>query len=178
MSYSVSISLDDVYLILQPLIMTVTGLTQKLVIQDAPNRSAMPPASPGFISMQLTRQKRLRTNIDTTPEGDSPTSKLMEQGTELTLQLDCYGAGSGDWAQMLSTVLRDEVGCTALQPTCTPLYCDDPVWGPLADSELQYEQRWMMLAKLQYNPVTTVPQQYADTVTVEVISVNQKYPPT
>jgi hypothetical protein len=176
MSYSVTITLDDVYLVLQPLIMTVTGLAENLVIQDAPNRSAMPPASPGFISMQLARQRRLRTNIDTTPTGDSPASKLIEQGTELTLQLDCYGATSGDWAQMLSAILRDEAGCVALEPTCDPLYCDDPVWGPLDDSELQYEQRWVVLAKLQYNPVTTVPQQYADTVELEVVSVNQKYP--
>jgi hypothetical protein len=178
MSYSVDITLDDVYLVLQPLIMTVTGLAQNLVIQDAPNRSAMPAASPGFISMQLTRQKRLRTNIDTTPTAGTPTTKLMEQGVELTLQIDCYGATSGDWAQMLSTVLRDETGCIALEPTCDPLYCDDPVWGPLDDSELQYEQRWMVLAKLQYNPVTTAPQQYADTVGIEVISVTRAVPPS
>jgi hypothetical protein len=177
MSYSVSITLQNVYEVVQPLVMAVTGLGQSLVIQDAPNRSAMPPASPGFVVMQLTRQKRLRTNVDTTPPGANPTTQSIEQGTELTLQLDCYGASSGDWAQMLSAILRDEQGCNALEPTCDPLYCDDPMWAPLDDSELQYEQHWMLFAKLQYNPITTVGQQYADIVDFTPVSVNQKFPP-
>jgi hypothetical protein len=158
--------------------MSVTGLGQSLVIQGLPNRTALPPASPGFVSMQLTRAKRLRTNQVTWDQiGLNPTTLEIEQGTELRLQLDLYGAGSGDWGVMLETLLRDETACVALAPTCQPLYSSDATLVPLDDDEQQYEQRWMIEAVLQYNPVTTTPMQFANTLEVTLINVDETYPP-
>src|SRR6185312_1900454 len=165
--YSIEPVQQDVYAVLQPFIMSVTGLAQELVIQGLPNRSAMPPASPGFVMMQITRTPRLRTNIARWDmESNDPTTETIEQGTELILQIDCYGASAGDWSVMLSTLLRDDAGVVALTPTCAPLYTDDPILAPLDDSELQYEQRWMTISHLQYNPVTTAPLQTASSATV------------
>ena len=168
----------DVYIAVQAFVMTVTGLGMPLVIQGLPNRAAMPPAAPGFVSMQLTRAKRLRTNEDTWDySAVAPTEIAVEQGTELRLQLDLYGAASGDWAVMLQTLLRDEAGCVALAPSCQPLYSSDATLAPLEDDEQQYEQRWTIEAILQYNPVTSVPMQFADTAEVTVINVDEAYPP-
>lgn len=163
--------------------MTVTGLAPALVIKGLPNRSAMPPASPGFVAMMLTRAKQLRTPESTYGVTVPPTALDLEQGTEIRLQLDLYGATSGDWAVILQTLLRSEPGCVALagadplNPVCQPLYASDAHLAPLDDSEDQYEERWTIEAILQYNPVTSVPMQFADTLELTVINVDEAYPP-
>lgn len=186
MSFVVTPTQDALYRLVKALVVTVTGLDPSLVIQGLPNRAAMPPASPGFATMQATITKRLRTNIeswDLTPDAD-PNSIATEQGTQLRMQLDLYGASSGDWAVMLCTVLRSEYGCTALAGgdpanpvVVVPLYANDEFLAPLDDSEAQYENRWTLEAVLQYNPVTTIPMQFADTLEVTLISVDEAYPP-
>lgn len=182
-------TLQDVYEVLQPFIMTVTGLASTVVIQGTPNRAAMPPASPGYVSMQAVLSKRLRTNL----EGDwltldDPVGIDAEQGTELEVQIDCFGASAPDWGAALSTLLRSDYGCAQLAgldgqgnpvnpPLCQPLYVTEVPFAPLDDSEEQYEQRWIVRATLQYNPVTTTPMQFAEAASVTVINVDEAYPP-
>jgi hypothetical protein len=179
MTYSVSITLQQLYEAVQPFVAAVTGLDSSVVIQGLPNRAAMPPASPGYVSMTVTRTKRLRYNIDTwDTTNPAPTTLQLEQGTEIRMQLDCYGASAGDWATMLSTVLKDSAGVEALLPTCAPLYAEEPILAPLDDSEEQYEQRWIVGAILQYNPVTTISQQFMAEAEVVLVNVDEAYPPT
>lgn len=173
----VSPTIQQVYEILQPFIAKVTGLDPSLVIQGLPNRVAMPLANPGFVVMQAINTHRLRTNVDTWAFVDDPASTSQEQGTGLDVQIDCYGATSGDWAVMLSTLLRDEIGCLALAPYCQPLYVDDAKMAPLIDSEAQYEQRWTLTARLQYNPVTTTAQDFMSSAEVSLVNVDEAYPP-
>lgn len=168
----------DVYKVLQAFIMDVTGLAKPLVIQGLPNRAAMPAAQPGFVVMTLIHRARLRTNVDTWDESNpAPTTIEHEQGVQLRMQLDLYGSSSGEWADMLSTLLRDDVGCAALAPACQPLYSEDPRLAPLIDTEEQYEARWILEAVLQYNPVTSTPMQFADAASVGLINVDEAYPP-
>lgn len=188
-SLVVTPTLSDVYNVLQPFIVTITGLDPSLVIQGLPNRTPMPEADPGFVTMQAILTKRLRTNVDGGWSGvDDPTGVNSEQGTLLRVQLDVYGVNSGDWAVMLSTLLRDEYGCAQLAgldgegnpvvpPLCQPLYVDDAKLAPLVDTEDQYEQRWIVEAILQFNPVTTTPMQFANTAEISVINVDEAYPP-
>lgn len=167
-----------VYVAMKAFIVSVIGLDPALVIQGLPNRAAMPLASPGFVTMQIPRTRRLRTNQDTRDLTDvAPTAIAVEMGTELRMQLDLYGAAAGDWAVILQALLRDETGCIALAPACQPLYTGDAFLAPLDDSESQYEQRWTLEAVLQYNPVTSVPMQFADTASVTLINVDEAYPP-
>jgi hypothetical protein len=170
---NVSPSQDNVFSLLQPFVANVTGLDPSLVLKGIQNRDSLPPADPGFVIATAVYQRRLRTNVDTwDTTNPAPNAMQLEQGTELRVQLDCYGAASGDWAAMLSTVLRDEVGCLALAPYSQPLYVDDAKMAPLVDSEAQYEQRWTLDAVLQYNPVTTAPQQF-----MTAVNVDEAYPP-
>jgi hypothetical protein len=184
MSLNVTPVQADVYRSVKALVVTATGLDPSLVIQGQPNRTAMPAAAPGFAVMQATTTKRLRTNQDTWSLTDpNPASIDTEQGTQIRVQLDLYGADSGDWGVILCTLLRSEYACTVLagadpaKPVCVPLYSGDPFNAPLDDSEAQYESRWTLEAILQYNPVTTVPAQFADTLTVTLINVDETYPP-
>lgn len=112
-----------------------------------------------------------------------PASMNLEEGVQLRVQIDCYGpqstaiaAGAEDWATMLSTTLRDNFGVVALAPNLTPLHADEARFVPLEDGEDQYEERWMLEAFFQYNPVTTVPQQYANVAKLTTLDVPSQAP--
>ncbi len=149
------------------------GLGPGQAIRGYPNRVPMPPTVPpagcpaGFVVMTEMTKKRLRTNIDNYMAAangapvTTPGPVTAEQGQQLDVQIDVYGPNSSEWSDILTTLLRDEVGCDALAPTCQPLYADDPIRGPLTNAELEYEDRWIITARLQYNPVTTTAIQYA-----------------
>lgn len=170
--------LADLYRAIKAFIVGVTGLNPALVIQGLPNRTAMPVAVPGFVTMQAVIQTRLNTNIvdwdKTDPAADTGTSEMHAQ---VKMQLDVYGPSSLAWATMLQTLLRDEVGCAALAPNCQPLYTGEPFLSALEDSEDQYEQRWTLEVELQYNPVTSTAPQFADTLVATVVNVEETYSP-
>lgn len=175
-----SIVEQQIYVAVQAFLMTITGLDLSLVLQGLPNRDAMPAAAPGFVTMQLTLSTRLNYNIDTwdmSPPPAAPTVIASETHWKERMQIDFYGAQAGDWAKVFAGLWRDETACLALEPVCDPLNCGDPILAPLDDSEQQYELRRTVEAFLQYNPVTSVPMQFADTLDITLISVDKAYPP-
>ena len=148
------------------------------VLQGIQNRVAMPPVAP-FVIFTPLYQMRLATNVDTYDDTYPLAGATFsaEQDTRFDIQLDFYGPQAGAWAAMVSTLWRDEYGVTSLAPTCAPLYIDDARMMPLIDAEMQYEQRWCSTGVLQYNPVTTVAQQFAGAAKATLISVDEAYPP-
>lgn len=177
MSLAPSISQDQIFAVVGAFLTTVLP-AGVVVIQDPSNRAAMPPPSPGFVGMTLIMARQVSTNLTRfDPDNGPPATLDIEQPTELTLQLDCYGAQSGDWAEVLLTAFRSSYGCEQLAPLVSPLYAQGPRFAELTDDELEYENRWIVEARLQYNPVISPPQQYADTATVGIINVDEAYPP-
>jgi hypothetical protein len=177
MPATVSIPQSAVLTALGNFVVSVTGAT---VVQGYPNRVAMPVGP--FVNMSALSMKRLRTNIDnyagtvTSPPAPGPVTS--EQGTQIDIQLDCYGPSSGDWATILTTLLRDNVGCVALAPNCQPLYADDPIRAPLTTAEEQYLDRWIITVRLQMNPTVTTSQQFASVLgPVGIIDAEVAYPP-
>lgn len=109
--------------------------------------------------------------------------KLAEQGSKVTVQLDFHAADgtSGDAAQTVSTMMRDEYATEQFAGQSpnygvTPLLADDPRQVPFLNSEQAYEFRWIVEAMLQADQVVLVPQQFADSVKVEIIDVDATYP--
>jgi hypothetical protein len=180
-AFPVAPSLQQAYAALVPFIMLVTGLPATQVVQGTINRAAMPEN--GFVNVQALFRKRLRTNVHYLVDPSDGGTQDLEEGVELVVQIDCYspaGAytiGGEDWATLLSTTLRDEYGCAALAPTLSPLYADEARMIPLTDGEDQYEERWSLDAHFQYNPVTTIPQQFADVLGLTMIDVPVPGPP-
>lgn len=122
----------------------------------------VPPPLAGIVMTPLS-SARLATN---THFYNDPVievgSKNIKQASQLAIQLDCYGPDADEWAQMLSTILRDEYS-RAMMSSAQPLYTDDPKLIPFADpGEQRYVQRWVLTAYLQYNPVVALPQQFFD----------------
>lgn len=175
---AVSITLDDLYLVLQPFLATITGLDPSVVIQGLPNRAAMPPASPGYISMTDVTRKRLNYNIDTYDTANpDPTQINIESHWQIGMQLDVYGPTAFDMTTAIEALWFDDVGVQALKPTCSPLYTDPSMQAPLTDSEEQYERHYVITAYLQYNPVVTNPQQFANAGAVNNRNVYATFPP-
>lgn len=169
MTVAVSITQAQVFAALRSFIL---GLISCEVVQGLGNEVPM-PAGP-FICMTPLFLNRLSTNVVTYNGTDA---KASRQAVQDTIQLDCYGPLSGDWAVILSTLLRDEYAALTLAPNVVPLHADDPVQMPLIDGEENYEQRWVVKAVLQYNPVVSLPQDYMNAVNVNPISVDRTYPP-
>jgi hypothetical protein len=147
------------------------------VFQGLQNRAAAPSPLPGFVVFQALGQTRLRTTLDfPLVADDSPVTTSVEEGIDVSLQIDCYGPSSADWAAALASLWRDQYGCSALGPSCQPLYADNARMIPLIDSEEQYEERWSIDAHLQWNPDTTLAQQYANVAEVTLVNVQEAYP--
>lgn len=177
MTLVVTPTFEDLYTRLRVLIVDVVPAGVE-VIQGLGNRVPMPPPSPGFVCMTATLLNPLDTPVESW-DGDNPDPDAIayQQSMAVRVQLDCYGALSGDWATMLATVLRTEYAVDLLGPTVAPLYADNPIMAPLIDAEAEYEQRWIVGANVQYNPVTSTPMQFADTAEIELINVDEAYPP-
>ena len=181
MALVVSISLQDVYAALRSLILTAVspvGVTPVPVIQGLGNRVAMPPPSPGFVCMTATLITQHRTPQESWDmDNPNPTTIAIEQGQLVRIQLDCYGALSADWATILAAIFRTDYACQALAPLSAPLYVEPPMQAALVNGEEQYEERWIVGANLQYNPVVSTPQQFADTLEATLINVDEAFPP-
>lgn len=175
-NYVVAPTDDDLYTALGNAIVAWLGLAPDHVVREFNNEVAMPVGP--FVGMRFGTRRRLRTNKtawDTT--NPAPTALTHEQGMQVACQIDCYAPTAGDWAAILTTLLRDDVGVQALDPVCAPLYCDNGTRAPLTDAEEQYEDRYIVMLQLQYNPVVSTPQEFADTLTIDLINVDVRFPP-
>lgn len=109
-------------------------------------------------------------------------AQTFMQEVEAAVQLDVHGNDSGNNAQIISTLFRDEYATAffselATGDTISPLHADDPRQMPFLNAEAQYENRYVVEARLQANQTVTRPQQYADEAVVGLIDVDATYPP-
>ncbi len=112
-------------------------------------------------------------------------SKNVVQQVEWTIQLDFHSASltsAGDMATVVSTLMRDAFATQQFAEQSpyygvSPLYADDPRQMPWVNDQQQVEWRWVLEAKVQAPEQVVVPQQYADVVEVDVISVDATFPP-
>lgn len=109
----------------------------------------------------------------------------LTQEARVVVQLDFHSLDttSGDYAQAVSTALRDEFATTffaALPPpqnSVAPLHADDPRQAPFLNAEQQYEWRWVLEAHFQANQILALPAQYADEVALTLKDVDAVFPP-
>lgn len=144
------------------------------VIQGLGNNVPMPKGE--FVCLTPSAQRRLATN-HTVFNGPGGT-RAVKQPTEFSIQFDCYGPNSADYATTLCAMWRDPYACDMLAPNSAPLYSTDPTQAPLVNGEENYEQRWTFTALLQFNPVISAAQQYADGLSLNLVSVDAQFPPT
>lgn len=174
MTLTVSITQADIYAKVRALVLDVVPVGTE-VVQGLGN-GVPPPVGP-YVAMTMVLRNPHRTPQESWDRiNPDPQAIAIEQGTLIRVQLDCYGPDSGDWSEMLATVLRTEYACRLLDPV-SPLYADNPVQAALVNGEEQYEQRWIVGANLQYNPVIMTPMQFANVAEVTLINVDEAYKP-
>jgi len=179
MSFTVDITLDDLYKAVGNFLQGVVGVdpnTSALVPVVTGQPNLVPQPAVPYMLIQGFVSGRHTTNIHRYDTAAQTTA--TQQNTTVKMQLDCYGPASHTWATMVSTLWRDPYGCAVLKPSgCQPLYTGEPFQGALVNGEEQYEERWTVELFLQYNPVTIIPQQSATAAGVTVINVDEKYAP-
>jgi hypothetical protein len=101
--------------------------------------------------------------------------QTLLQPTKVTLQLDVHGPNSEEYAQLVTTVLRDDYAeqqFAALGFDIHPLYCNDPQQIPFLNSEEQWEDRWQIEIVVQANEVVSgLSQEFAAVAQVNLINV-------
>jgi hypothetical protein len=99
--------------------------------------------------------------------------RLATESVQMAIQVDVYGPNSGNFVQSLSAMFRDGLAVdhlAAISPVISPLYADEPRQLAFSDGEQQYENRWSIDVELQIDQTITVPQQFADTLKVNVVN--------
>ena len=155
------------------------------VLRTEINRVAE-PIGPNFVMMTPSARIRLSTGTDTYDDpisqgGTGLGSKAVMTPTELVVSCDVYGPDAANLAQIMTTLLRDDVAFEAMDASGLDmqlLFAEDANQIPFVNGEQQIEFRWTFEVHLQINPVVTVEQDFADTVVTGVISVDVEYPPT
>ena len=142
---TINITADDVYAALRSFILSMVVIDGSKVIQGLTNRAAMP--SGDFIAMTMLYSNRLATNSSAYTEDTQTVTKRHD----VAIQIDCYGLQAFEWATMLSTLLRDDIGNMAFPADIQPLHADDPKQMAIVNAEQQYEQRWMVESRFQIN---------------------------
>lgn len=149
------------------------------VVRGQVNRVPSPKSSEyvivtpmGVVGLSLPHTKY----ADPTP---STGTRSLTRPTQWAAQVDCYGEKAQDRALILSIALRSQYGCEFLGELgrAQPLYTGEPKQLPFVTGENQYTERWSFDAILQFNPTVTLPQQFADSLHVNLIEVDTKFPP-
>lgn len=130
----------------------ILGLVSCEVIRLPANRVAMPLGE--FIGLSPLSNIPLSTNV----AAHTGVVKSVLRPSQITVQVDCYGASAGDRATAITTLFRDAYACEILAPSgIQPLYATDARQMPLVDGEGQYVERWTFDCALQTNSVLTLP---------------------
>ena len=167
-----SITDDDVFTALVAFVNNVLPAIGAVNVQQGPlNRVPMPPG-PDFCILEPTDRMRLATNArsyDAT--GGTRTS---QESVQVGVTVNFYGPTATDNGQTFVQLFRDLYGADFFAAyEVAPLFCDDGRQMPLIDSEKQYAARWMIRAWLQINPTISTTQDFAASVTVNVVEIDQ-----
>lgn len=173
---TISVTESMLYLALRTFL---EGLVSCPVMQSQQNRMAMPKGS--FILMTGLNAVGLSTDKTAyVPGAVNPGSETHTRSTQWNVQLDCYGPDAADMAAMIATAFKTDYAAQAFTGSTIeiqPLYAENPRQATILNSENQYEPRWIVELALQYNPVVTLPQDYAMALTVVPAEVDATFPP-
>lgn len=172
---TISIIDTDVYTALRTYLLSLAPAGAE-VIQGQTNQVSMPIGN--FATMTSNQMVRLATNVTTYQPLIGTGQKEVLTAFRYLIQVDLYGPLSQPWAAQAKSLFRDSYAVDLFPSNIVPLFADDAIQLPLVNGEEQWEQRWKMQMSVQYNPVTTVGQDFASSLSAILVEVDAKYPPT
>lgn len=171
-NYVSSITVDQVVDALKAFLVPFipNGLTK--IVRGQSNRTPM-PAAPCVVLTELLQVDLSVPRTDYQPDDDTAT---IHGSARIDVQCDFYGLAAGEYAKAAQMGLRSLWGWSQFPANIKPLYTLDAVQAPLITGEEQYEARWTLTASMQYNPVVTVPQEFADELEMhETVAADVNY---
>ena len=137
------------------------------VVQGRNNLVA--PIADGIVITPLFK-RRLSSNSHAYHDPLTTTgTETTTQHVEMAVQVDCYGENAPAWADIISTLWRDEIACTSMGANVQPIDADDPQNLEFLDPEDDgYVIRWMLTGRVQVNPAIVTPMDFFDAVTTPV----------
>lgn len=172
---TISIIDTDVYTALRTYLLSLAPAGAE-VIRGQDNQVAMPIGN--FATMTSNQMVRLATNVTTYQPLIGTGQKEVLTAFRYLIQVDLYGPLSQPWAAQAKSLFRDSYAVDLFPSNIVPLFADDAIQLPLVNGEEQWEQRWKMQMSVQYNPLVTVSQDFATSLTATIIEVDAKWPPT
>lgn len=123
------------------------------------------PITDGIVITPLFKT-RLSTNSHEYYDPVNTTgTETTSQHVQMSVQVDCYGENAPEWADIISTLWRDEIACTAMGADVQPIDADDPQNLEFLDPEDDgYVVRWMLTGRVQVNPSVVTPMDFLDTI--------------
>lgn len=167
MSYTIDTTVDNVIDALATFVELFTGVGT--CIRAEVNRTAM-PADPFVLLTELFSSDLEWPIVAYQPAATPSSTQTITGPTKITVQADFYGESSGDFCRAVKQAIRSGWGFDQFPANVKPLFSDDGHQAPITSGEQQYERRWILTIALQYNPVLTVPQDFAD-VAAAIIKV-------
>lgn len=146
------------------------------VVQGQVNRVAMPTGD--FIQMTPMMLSDLSMAHSSYAPGAGTQS--IANPTKWTCQLDFYGPNSANNVATFKAVIRTSYAYDLFASSgldFQPLYAGDARNTALINGEQQFENRYTLDFVAQFNPIVTVPQQFADTLDVVLKEVDAVFPP-
>ncbi len=137
---------------------------QASIVRALDNQVPMPREN--VIVLTPLSVTRLSTNVTTY---DADTGLLtLKMPSEYLIQVDCYGASAQDTAVTLAVLWRDALTVDQFPDGITPLYAEDARQIQFENDQRQYEERWKVEIRLQYNAQVTLPYEAATHLDVPV----------
>lgn len=155
MATALNVSHDDIYREVRSYLIALFNLSGDNVIRGYSNNVPLPNGD--FILMNILYENALST----TGHNYSPDEENTEvsQTIEVTIQLDFYGEKANEMSRTFCTLWRDLYACERF--SCgQPLYCEEPRYLQFINEASEYENRWMVMAQFNYNPVITHKQDF------------------
>jgi hypothetical protein len=145
------------------------------VIVGQVNRTPTPLNLFVVMTVLTLPQQGMPSTTRTNPVGDSNTgSENYRAATRWHMQIDCYGDQAGENAQLISKMFKTNYACLALASSgvdMAPLYATEPRNLQFINGEQQYERRFSFELVGQYNPIISVPLEFANELVINAESV-------
>lgn len=176
MSATLNVTEDDLLTALRSFLLSILPAGMPVELSQVNNTSM--PLDP-FVMMTPGQATGLSTNRlsynDTGVYGTG--TQKNARSSEWRCQIDCYGNGASNAAQTIATLWRTMYACDVMPIDIQPLYAGEPHNTTMINDQKQYEDRWTLDLHLQYNPVVTVPQDFADKLHIDLAEIDATFPP-
>ena len=171
MSATIDITADAIMTALRAFLMHVLP-TGTQVVAGQQNHVPLPQGR----VVVITPLMQVAMDVPVTVYDRNKGSAGKQQAKDWRVQLDIYGDNAADAAAMLQTVFRTDYAFDWMADgyAIRPLYAEDPRNMAFVNDAMNYEARWMLEVHLQANPITALPQQFAQSLHVGLVEVDTK----